>query len=331
MRTFFLKRSCLKKLSQIISIFVMTFFIPYVQAQAYPIKPVKIVVGFSPSGPVDNLARIIAQGLSEHLNQAFVVDNKPGASSMIAAQYVANFEPDGYNLLMVASTHAINPGVYKKLAFNTETDFSPIALIAENPFVLVVPSKLKIKTVEELNRYLKSSTANMSYASAGIGGLPHLAGELYKQQFGLDVVHIPYKGAAPASIDLLAGRVSFMFNNMQSALPHIKDGNLQALAVTGLVRSNVVSDAPTFKELGYSDLAFSGWYGLLGPKEMKPELLQKINQAVFHVLQDPKIISKIKNSGAEVRYSSAQEFKSVIHQDIIKWSAVAKKSNITAE
>ena len=183
-----------------------------IAAEKYPSKPVRIVVGFAAAGPVDNLSRIIARRLSARLEQQFVVDNRPGASSMIGAQMVASSEQDGYTLLMAASTHAINPSLYKKIAFNTEKAFTPISLIAENPFVLVVPSKSKVSTLADLISLARSDAKPINYASAGIGGLPHLSAELFKLEAGIEANHIPYKGAAPASVDLLAGHVSFMIN-----------------------------------------------------------------------------------------------------------------------
>jgi len=300
-------------------------------AEKYPSKPVRIVVGFAPAGPVDNLSRIIARRLSVRLEQQFVVDNRPGASSMIGAQMVASSEPDGYTLLMVASTHAINPSLYKKIAFNTERDFTPISLIAENPFVLVVPSKLKVSTLADLISLARSDAKPINYASAGIGGLPHLSAELFKLEAGIEANHIPYKGAAPASVDLLAGHVSFMINNMQSALPYIKDGRLRALAVTSPERVLSIPNVPTFKEIGYKGLQISGWYGLLAPAGLPLDMVQLLNRQVQLILKEKEVIAEIKSDGAEVIMSTPKEFSDRIRDDMIKWSAIIKSAGISPQ
>lgn len=300
-------------------------------AEKYPSKPVKIVVGFAAAGPVDNLSRIIARRLSERLGQQFIIDNRPGASSMIGAQFVANSEPDGYTLLMVASTHAINPSLYNKIAFNTEKDFMPISLVAENPFVLVVPQKLKINSLAQLISVAKNESKPINYASAGIGGLPHLAAELFKLESGIDANHIPYKGAAPASTDLLAGHVSFMINNMQSALPYVKDGRLRALAVTSPERLSVLPNVPTFKELGFKGLQISGWYGLLAPAGVPVEIVQILNSQIAQILKDKDVVAEIRADGAEVKGSSSKEFSDRIHDEIIKWSKIVKLSGASAQ
>ena len=302
-----------------------------IAAEKYPSKPVRIVVGFAAAGPVDNLSRIIARRLSARLEQQFVVDNRPGASSMIGAQMVASSEPDGYTLLMVASTHAINPSLYKKIAFNTEKDFTPISLIAENPFVLVVPSKLKVSTLADLISLARSDAKPINYASAGIGGLPHLSAELFKLEAGIEANHIPYKGAAPASVDLLAGHVSFMINNMQSALPYIKDGRLRALAVTSPERVASISNVPTFKEIGYKGLQISGWYGLLAPAGLPLEMVQLLNRQVQLILKEKEVIAEIKSDGAEVIMSTPKEFSDRIRDDMIKWSAIIKSAGISQQ
>lgn len=314
-------------------ILLMTLTLESVAAEKekYPQKPVRIVVGFSPGGPVDNISRIISKRLSEHLGQPFVIENKPGASSMIAAQYVANAEPDGYTLLMVASTHAINPSLYKNIAFDTSKDFTPISFVAENAFVLVVPKELKVNTLTELISLAKNSSKPLNYASAGVGGLPHLAGELFKLEAGIDANHIPYKGASPASVDLLAGHVSFMINNMQSALPYIKDGRLKALAVTSSDRLSALPGVPTFKELGYKGLQFTGWYGLLGPAGMSPDLVKQLNVQISQVLKEKEVVAQIRADGAEIKLGSPKEFSDRINTDIIKWSEVVKRADIKGQ
>jgi len=299
--------------------------------EKFPSKPVRIVVGFSAGGPVDNISRILSKRLSERLGQSFIVDNKPGASSMIAAQFVANAEPDGYTLLMVASTHAINPSLYKNIAFDTVKDFTAITFVAENAFVLVVPKDLKVNSLADLLGLAKSNPTPLNYASAGVGGLPHLAAELLKLEAGIDANHIPYKGASPASVDLLAGHVSFMVNNMQSALPYIKDGRLKALAVTSSERLSVLPKVPTFKELGYKGLQISGWYGLLGPAGMSPEIVKQLNSQITLILKEKEVIDQIRADGAEIKVGSPKEFSDLINSDMIKWSEVVKRADVKGQ
>ena len=300
-------------------------------AEKFPSKPVRIVVGFSPGGPVDNISRILSKRLSERLGQPFIVENKPGASSMIASQYVANAEPDGHTLLMVASTHAVNPSLYKNISFDTTKDFTAITFVAENAFVLVVPKDLKVNSLADLLALAKSQSTPLNYASAGVGGLPHLAAELLKIEAGIDANHIPYKGASPASVDLLAGHVSFMINNMQSALPYIKDGRLKALAVTSPERLSVLPNVPTFKELGYKGLQISGWYGLLGPAGMPSNVVKQLNGQITQILQEKDIISQIRADGAEVKVGSPKEFSDRINSDIMKWSEVVKRADLKGQ
>lgn len=301
-------------------------------AQGYPNKPVRLVVGFAAAGPVDNLARLYSRKLSLSLGQQFVVDNRPGASGMIGAQSVAHANPDGYTLLMVPSTHAVNPSLYKKkMAFDTERDFQPISLVAEGPFVLVVPSALPVKSVAELVVYAKRRDKPLNYASAGVGGLPHLAGELFKSSAGIDATHIPYKGAAPATVDLLAGQVSFMFNNMLSALPNIRDGRLRALALTTAKRSPALPEVPTMQESGFKDYEVSGWYALLGPAGMDPIVVAKLNAEVNRIAREPDVIRSLQTDGVDAQGSTPQGLGELIHRDIAKWAAVVKASGATVD
>lgn len=312
-------------------IFLGVFSQEIFAVEKFPNKTVRIVVGFSPGGPVDNISRIISKRLSERLGQAFVVDNKPGASSMIAAQFVANAEPDGHTLLMVASTHAINPGLYKNITFDTVKDFTAISFVAENAFILVVPKALKPNSFAEFVGFAKNQSSPLNYASAGVGGIPHLATELLKSETGIDANHIPYKGAAPASVDLLAGHVSFMVNNMQSALPYIRDGRLKALATTSSDRLSLLPNVPTFRELGYKELQISGWYGILGPPGMSPNLVKQINEQIQQILKEKEVIAQIMADGADIKAGTSKEFSDRIVSDMTKWAEIIKRADIKSQ
>jgi tripartite-type tricarboxylate transporter receptor subunit TctC len=299
--------------------------------QSYPTKPVRVVVGFAAAGPTDSLARHAARKLNEALGQQFIIDNRPGASGMIGAQLVAGAKPDGYTLLMVPSTHTINPSLYKKMAFDTERDFTPIGVVAEGAFVLVVPAALPVKSVQELIDYAKKQPRPLNYASAGVGGLPHLAGEMFKTVTGIKATHIPYKGAAPATTDLLAGQVSYMINNMLSAVSFIRDGRLRALAVTTTQRSPALPDVPTMREAGIKDLDVSGWYGLVGPAGMGKPVVSKLNAEINRFVRQPEFIKALQNEGVDAAGSTPEELGKRIREDIAKWAVVVKASGATAE
>lgn len=302
----------------------------FAQQQSYPAKPVRIVVGNSASGPTDAVARLVAERLSKAFGQQFIVDNRPGASGMIASQLVARADPDGYTLLMVPATYAVSPSVYKDMKFDAERDFTPIHLIAEGAFVLVVPSSLPVKSVRELIAYAKQQPQPLNYAAAGIGGLPHLAGEMFKTATGINISAVPYKGAAPATIDLLAGQVSFMFNNMVSSLPNIRDGRLRPLAVTTRTRDVSLPDVPTMAEAGVEGYDVSGWYGLLGPAGMDKAVVAKLNAEINRAVQEPAFIEAVRKSGLEVSSSTPEGFAQRLHDEITKWAGVVKAAGITA-
>src|SRR5258706_5508795 len=241
-------------------------------AQNYPTKPVRMVVGYPPGGPTDMIARTVAQKLTPALGQQVIVDNRPGASGMIGAELVVKAPPDGYTLLTVPITFAVIPSMFPKMPYDTEKDLAPVALVAAAPFILVVHPTLPVKTVKDLIALARSKPGQINYASASTGGMPHLAGELFNMMAGVKLTHIPYKGAAPATIDLLAGQVSLMFNNMLSAMPHVKSGKLRAVAVTSAKRSAAVPELPTIAEKikGFEE---SGCNGTFAPPARPTELI----------------------------------------------------------
>jgi tripartite-type tricarboxylate transporter receptor subunit TctC len=297
----------------------------------YPVRPVRVVVGFPAGGPSDILARLVAQKLGEATGQQFIVDNRGGASGMIGAELVAKAPPDGYTLLVVPATHAVNPSLYRKLPFDTTRDFAPVSLVAEGPFILVVHPSLPAKSVQELIALARRRPGELNYASAGVGGLPHLAGELFKSTAGIRMNHIPYKGAAPATIDLVAGHVTIMFNNMLSAVPHVKGGRLRALGVTTMKRSSAVPDVPTIAEAGVKGYEVSGWYGVLGPAGLSAEVLDRLNGAVNRGMRQPEVVKRLAGEGVDAVGSTPEDFGARIRREMTKWSAVVKASGATAE
>jgi tripartite-type tricarboxylate transporter receptor subunit TctC len=297
----------------------------------YPVRPVRVVVGFPAGGPSDILARLVAQKLGEATGQQFIVDNRGGASGMIGAELVAKAPPDGYTLLVVPATHAVNPSLYRKLPFDTTRDFAPVSLVAEGPFILVVHPSLPAKSVQELIALARRRPGELNYASAGVGGLPHLAGELFKSTAGIRMNHIPYKGAAPATIDLVAGHVTIMFNNMLSAVPHVKGGRLRALGVTTMKRSSAVPDVPTIAEAGVKGYEVSGWYGVLGPAGLSAEVLDRLNGAVNRGMRQPEVVKRLAGEGVDAVGSTPEDFGARIRREMTNWSAVVKASGATAE
>ncbi len=296
----------------------------------YPAKPIRIVVGYPAGGPTDVLARTVAQKLTESWSQQVIVDNRAGASGMIGAELVVRAAPDGYTLLMVPVTYAVTPSMFPKMPYDVERDLAPVALVAAAPFILVVHPTLPVKTVKDLIALARSRPGQLNYASASAGGMPHLAGELFNSMTGVKMIHIPYKGAAPATTDLIAGQVSLMFNNMLSAMPHVKGGRLRAVAVTSAKRSHAVPDLPTIAETvpGYEA---SGWYGAFTPAATPREIIAKLNAEMNRVMRLPEVAQRLAGDGVEPVGATPERFGAYLRQEIVKWGKVVKLSGAKAE
>jgi len=293
---------------------------------AYPDKPVHIVVGFSAGGTTDVIARIMAKELSQGLDQSFVVENKPGAGSNIATEYVARAQPDGYTLLFVAVTSAINQTLYKNVKFDLTKDFTPVALGAKVPNILVVNPSVPAKSVKELVDYAKANPGKLAFASSGSGTSIHMAGELFKMRAGLDVLHVPYKGSAPAVTDLIGGQVQFMFDNMPSSWPHVKGGKLRALAVTTAKRSPTAPDLPTMQESGFDKFDVSSWFGLIAPAGTPPEVIEKLNAVMVKAQDNPEVQKAFAGLGAVGEKTTPAEFGAFIKSEVESWAPVVKAS-----
>lgn len=300
------------------------------QRAEFPAKPVRLVVGYPPGGPTDLIARVVAQKLTESWSQQVIIDNRPGASGIIGAELTVRAAPDGYNLLMVPVTYAVTPSLLPKMPYDAEKDLAPVALVASAPFILVVHPTLPVKTVKDLIALARSRPGQINYASASPGGMPHLAGELFNSMAGVKMVHIPYKGAAPATTDLVDGQVSLMFNNMLSAMPHVKSGRLRAVAVTGLKRSGAVPDLPAIAETlpGYEA---SGWYGALAPAATPRELIAKINGDMNRAMRLPDVAQRLAGDGVEAVGATPEQFGNYLRQEIAKWGKVVKLSGAKAD
>ena len=300
-------------------------------AASYPDKPVRVVVGFSARGTTDVAARIIAKELGEDLGQSFVVENKPGAGSNIGAELVARAKPDGYTLYMVAVTSTINQTLYRKLSFDIVKDFSPIALVIKVPNILVVNPSLPVKSVPELVAYLKAHPNKVSFASSGSGTSIHMAGELFKLRSGADIVHIPYKGSAPALTDLIGNQVQMMFDNMPSAWPHVQAGKLRALAVTTAERSATAPELPTMVESGFDKFDVSSWFGLIAPAGTPRDVIDRLNASVQKALSKPEVQQRFKDLGAVTAKTTPAEFGAFIQSEVDTWATVVKASGAKVE
>jgi tripartite-type tricarboxylate transporter receptor subunit TctC len=299
-------------------------------AQTYPARPVRIVVGLTAGSASDIVARIMGQWLSEHLGQQFVVENRPGAGTNIAAEAVVRSVPDGYTLLLAASPNAINASLYDKLSFNFIRDIAPVAAISREPNVIVVNPSLPTRTVPELIAYAKANPGRINMASAGNGTTSHLAGELFKMMTGVNMVHVPYRGGGPALTDLLAGQVQVFFPPMVVPVGQIRAGKLRALAVTTATRSEALPDIPTVGEFvpGYEA---SVWFGLGVPKGTPAEVINKLNQETNAALTDIKIKARMAESGGTVLPGSPADFGKLIAEETEKWSKVVREANIKPE
>jgi len=294
--------------------------------------PVRFVVGFTPGGPSDILARSLAEKLAAPLGQPVVVENRPGAGGNLAAEAVAKSAPDGYTwLLGNNSILATNQSLYRKLPYDPVKDFAPVALVAVQPNILVVHPDVRASSVQELISLAKQSPGGLNYASSGAGAAAHLAGELFKSMAGLDMVHVPYKGAQPALTDLIAGQVQLMFATSASVIPYMKAGRLRALAVTTAQRSPSVPDLPTVAEAGLPGFEATTWHGVVVPSAVPPALVQKLNQDINAVLREKDLSERLAGLGAEIITGSPRDFADYIAREIPKWSKVVRDSGAKAD
>jgi len=295
------------------------------KAQAYPARPVRLVIGYTPGGSADLTARLIGQWLSERLGQSFVVENRPGGGTNIATEAVVRAPPDGYTLLLVAPANAINATLYDKLNFNFLRDVEPVAGLIRFPNVVVVNPAVPVKTIPELIAYAKANPGKLNMASSGNGSTIHMSGELFKMLTGIDMVHVPYRGGAPALTDLIAGQVHVMFDNIPTCAEHVKTGKLRGLAVTSTTRSEVLPDLPTVADFlpGYEA---SAWYGIAAPKNTPAEIIGKLNKDVNAALADPAVKSRFTELGAILLPGSPADFGKLMADETEKWGKVVKFS-----
>jgi len=300
-------------------------------AQTYPTKPVKIIVPFAAGGPADIYARVIAQRLGESMGQAFIVEDRPGAGSLIGTEAVAKSAPDGYTLLLMSNTHTVNETLVPNKPYVLMRDFTGIAPINYSDLVLVAHPSLPVSTLGDLLKLAKARPGKLNYASSGTGTPYHMAGELFKSMAGVHLVHIPYRGSSGARTDLLGGQVDLMFDAVTTMAEHVKAGKVKALATTGAQRSSVLPDVPTMGEAGVPGYEATIWLGLLAPKGTPPAIVQRLNEGVAKVTSQPEIRQLWGRQGATPMVMSTTEFDKYIQDDIAKWARVIRSAHITAE
>jgi tripartite-type tricarboxylate transporter receptor subunit TctC len=288
-------------------------------------------VPFAAGGPSDVGARTLAQRMSQNWRQTIVVDNRIGASGIIGADIVARSAPDGYTLLMAQVGDAISMSLYSKLPYNFIRDFAPITLVGQTPFILVAHPSVPVKTVQELIALVKAKPRSLSFGSAGTGVASHLAGELFKTAAGIDIVHVPYKGQAPATTALLGGEIAYMFNNPITALPHIRTGKMRALGVSTAARFSGLPEVPTVAESGLPGFAVGFWLGPLAPAGTPRAVIDKLNAEMVGILRTPEIVERLSPMGLEILATSPDEFARVIEADAAKWAKVVKDAGIKAD
>lgn len=294
-------------------------------ADAYPNKPVKVIIPFPPGGPTDVLGRIVAQGLAAKLGQPFVVENKPGASGMIGATQVAKAPADGYTLLVNASLHVINPSLYPKMQHDPIKDFAPVTQIADVPMVLVVNKTNPAKNLKDVIAQAKTNSG-MSFASSGNGTAPHLAGEAFNVAAGLKLTHIPYKGSAPALNDVMGGHVSMMFDPLASSTPFIQSGSLRPLAVTTAKRVPTLPDVPTVAESGLPGYEISTWYGVWAPANTPKDIVAKLSSEIAKLVKEPEMARRIMELGSIPVGSTPAEFEAYNRSEQVKFAKIVKQS-----
>jgi tripartite-type tricarboxylate transporter receptor subunit TctC len=300
-------------------------------AQDYPSKPVRIIVPFAPGGGTDMFARIIGQKLGESLGANFVVDNRLGAAGIVGTEIVAKSKADGYTLLVVSSSHAINPLMYPKMPYDTARDFAPITLLLSGPALVVAHPSVPAKNARDLIALAKAKPGTLTFASAGYGTPPHMGGELFKLMAGIDIVHIPYKGNGPAYTDLMAGQISLMFPNIATSLPYVKTGRMRAIGVGSKQRSVIAPEIPTINESGLPGYEMGSWFGLLAPAGTPTAIVNRLQQEIARIFKQAEVREKFLAQGVEPVGDTPQEFTAFLNAETAQWAKVIKSPGFKPE
>ncbi len=328
---------CEIKLNKVIvliffSIFLSCFSLSAALADSFPSKPIRIIVPYPPGGGNDVLARLFAPELSKVLGQTVIVENRPGAGGSMGSASVAKSAPDGYTLLIVNTVpHTAAAGIYPKLAYDPVKDFSGVAIVASNPYVIAVNPNLPAKNISEFIALAKSQPKNIYYGSAGTGSVTHLNAELFKTAVKIDLTHVPYKGGGPAIADLLGGQVQMTVENVFLMDPYFKAGQLRPIAVTGMKRSSILPDTPTIAESGYPNFEIIGQFGFVAPVGTPSDVILKLNNAFNKITTSPEMIKKLSGQGTDPRTGTPEAFQSILQSESVKWLGVIKNANIRGE
>jgi tripartite-type tricarboxylate transporter receptor subunit TctC len=301
------------------------------QAQAYPSKPIRVIVPFPPGGSTDFLARIVGQKLTAAWGQQVIIDNRPGAGGTVGAAEAARAAPDGYTLLMGAVHHEIATSVYAKLPYDFQKDFAPITTVAIVPNVLVVNPSIPVHSVKELIAYAKANPGKLTYGSAGMGTAHHLIGEQFNLQAGVDILHVPYKGSAPAVADLIAGQVSLMYDTVSSCLPHIKAGKLRPLGVATAKRSASLPDVPTIAEAALPGFEVTTWFGFVAPAKTPAEIITKLNTEIVKILNMPDVRERLLAAGSEPVGNTPEQMAAQIARETAAFAKIVKQAKLVVE
>lgn len=297
-------------------------------ASAYLVKPIRIIVPLAAGGPSDIMARTLAQKLSEIIKQTVIVDNRPGATGIIGTEIAAKSPPDGYTILLVSNTISINPGLFRKLPYDTLKDLTTVSLLTGTPYLLTVHPSLPVRSVKQLIALAKAKPGELNHASGGSGTGPHLAMEVFMQRTGIKVVHITYKGGGPAMNDFIAGHTQVYLANMVAALPQVKTGRIRALGVSRLTRSPAAPDIPTIAESGVPGFDESGQHGIVAPAGVPREIISKLQRDIATAMRSPEVVERLGAEGAEVIASTPEEFAAIIRRDMEKWAKIIRAADI---
>jgi tripartite-type tricarboxylate transporter receptor subunit TctC len=301
-------------------------------SQTYPTKPVRLIVPFPAGGGTDIFARLVGRKMGDNMGQTFVVDNRAGASGIIGCEVVAKSAPDGYTLLMgTTGTHTTNPAVFSKLPYDPLKDFTPISLVAESPFVLLVHPSLPVRSVKDLIAFARMRPGQLTYASSGTGSSSHLGFELFNLMAGIKGVHVPYKGLPPAMLDTISGYVTMTWNSITASAPYIRNKQVRALGIGSAKRSALMPEIPTISESGLTGFELGSWYGLFAPAGTSPEIVRRVRSEVVKAINDPGLKEQFVALSAEPIGSTSAEFATVLRRDLAKWAKVARQANVKAD
>lgn len=300
-------------------------------AQAYPDRPIRMLVGYPAGGSVDASARAVAERLGPMLGQPVLIENRAGATGNIAAELLTKAAPDGYTLYMGTSINAVSVSLFKSLAYDPVRDFAPVSKVVVSPSVLVVHPSVPAKNVRELIAYARANPGKLTYGTTGAGSSPHLSAELFSTLAGIRMLHVPYKGAAPLTTDLLGGHVAVTFSNPTSVIPHIPTGRVRAFAVTGARRFSQLPDLPTMIEEGFPDFDLTAWYGVMAPKGTSPDIISRLNDALVKILQVPAVREILEKQGLEPQSSTPAELAAELKNDIAKYAKLLKDAGVTPQ